>query len=310
MEEIFFAVFPIFAIIFIGKIVKHKWISSEEFWRGHEKISYFMLFPAVMFNYITQTTFSSGELTRLLICLMIIISIISFVVIYIQEKYTKEDPRLFTSLFQGSVRYNNYLFLGISASLYGDSGLEIAAAITGYMIIFTNIISILVFNHYVEKRKYENAFEAILDLLKKFALNPLIISSIAGFAFNHSGIEMNLAVRKILTILSDSALAMSLMCLGAEIKLKINEKDLMPIIRACLIKLIFMPIVAYCVLTLMNVSGMPKAVAILFCSLPCASTSYVLARQMGGDTKSITSIITLSIILGVFTIPAVIRLFV
>ena len=308
MKEIFFAVFPIFAIIFIGKIVKHKWINSEEFWRSHEKISYFMLFPAVMFNYITQTTFSSGELSKLVFCLIIIITIISSIVIYIQEKHIAEDPRLFTSVFQGSVRYNNYLFLGISGSLYGAPGLEIAAAVTGYMIIFTNAISILVFNHYIEKRKYDSLLEALLDLLKKFSLNPLILSSIAGFAFNHSGIEMNIAVRKILTILSDSALAMSLMCLGAEIKFRINSQDLTPIIRACLIKLILMPIVAYFILTLMNISGMPKAIAILFSSLPCASTSFVLARQMGGDPKSITSIITLSIILGVFTIPAVVRL--
>jgi malonate transporter len=310
MQEIFFAVFPIFAIIFIGKIVKHKWIISEEFWRGHEKISYFMLFPAVMFNYITQTSFSFGELSRLIFALIIVIIVVSVIVIYLQEKHIKEDPKLFTSIFQGSVRYNNYLFLGITGSLYGPQGLEVAAAVTGYMIIFTNAISIMVFNQYIERAKYESLFEAFFDVTKKFALNPLIISSIAGFAFNHSGIEMNLAIRKILTILSESALAMSLMCLGAEIKFKIAGSDLAPIIRASLIKLVLMPIVAFIIFTLLNITGMPKAIGILFSSLPCASTSFVLARQMGGDTKSITSIITLSIILGIFTIPAAIRLFV
>jgi malonate transporter len=310
MQEIFFAVFPIFAIIFIGKVVKHKWITSEEFWRGHEKISYFMLFPAVMFNYITQTSFSFGELSRLIFALILVITIISIIIIYIQERHIKSEPRLFTSIFQGSVRYNNYLFLGITGSLYGAPGLEVAAAVTGYMIIFTNAISIMVFNHYIERAKYDGIFEGFIDVTKKFALNPLIISSIAGFAFNHSGIEMNLAIRKILTILSDSALAMSLMCLGAEIRLKIAGDDLSPIIRACLVKLIVMPIVAFIVFTLLGITGMPKAIGILFSSLPCASTSFVLARQMGGDTKAITSIITLSIILGIFTIPTVIRLFV
>ena len=63
---------------------------------------------------------------------------------------------------------------------------------------------------------------------------------------------------------------------------------------------------AFCVL--FGVEGVTATVAVLFASLPAASTAYILARQMGGDAPLMANIITLSTIVSAVTMPVMIAL--
>ena len=48
---------------------------------------------------------------------------------------------------------------------------------------------------------------------------------------------------------------------------------------------------------------------VLFAAMPTASSSYVLARELGGDLKLMSSIISIQVILSIFTISIFIWLF-
>lgn len=70
MGNIFSETFPIVLIAVLGSLIKRKWLTSEEFWRGMEKLSYFLLFPCLLFNDVSGAdlkALSSGRLVSSLV---------------------------------------------------------------------------------------------------------------------------------------------------------------------------------------------------------------------------------------------------
>ncbi len=309
MLNIFSSTMPIFLITLLGAIIKRKWLVSDEFWRNLEKLSYFLLFPVVLFNYISVADLSSRSMINLVIALIISTSIIGGLLIYYQQK-TNGDQKKFTSIFQGSVRYNSYIFFALSGGLFGAEGLEVVAVISSYMIIFTNVITVLVFAKYTgDTNETGSKIESYIILFKLLANNPLIIASLLGFLFNYSGMSLNQGLQKTLTSLSDAALAIGMLNVGAGLKLILCPIYLRQVIFTSSIKLIALPVVTWLILWLLGITGTAKSVGILYSCLPCASTAYVLSRQLNGDSELMASIITFTTIFSVLSLSMMMYIF-
>ncbi|MFK8039819.1 MAG: AEC family transporter [Rickettsiaceae bacterium] len=301
MTDVFFSTLPIFLITLLGNIIKNMWFSADDFWRGLEKLSYFILFPCMLFNYISQVDFVAHDIFKIIVLLMssVVITAI-FVIIY--KIRNNIDGIVFTSIFQGSVRYSNYVFFALSSSLLGIKSLGICTVIAAYMIIFTNVLTIIIFAIYIPHNQKNNP----MMFIKLVTTNPLIMSSAIGFIFNIYDIQINIGISKCISCLGDSALAIGMLVVGAELQLKSISTHLNYVVFANLIKLIFMPLVTIAImLTVIPLSGIEKSIAILYSCVPCANTSYVLSRQLGGDIESMTSIITYSIIFSVISISII-----
>jgi len=303
MQDIFSTTFPIFLITLLGSIIKRNWLKSEEFWRGLEKLLYFLLFPSVLFNYVSTANLNAAPVTKLVLGLIISTSIVAIALIFYQKK-TNSDEILFTSTFQGSIRYNTYIFLGLSSALFGSEGLAIVAIISSYMIIFTNILSVMVFAIYIPSNLIgKTRIECFRLIAKLVGTNPLIIASIAGFIFNYSGLSLHLGVKNTIANLSDSALAIGMLNVGAGLKFIICPSRFKHIMFATIVKLIVLPVVTVTILSIMSISSTTKSIGILYSCLPCASTAYVLSRQLSGDYESMASITTFTTILSLVSLP-------
>lgn len=305
MNEIFCSTLPIFLITLLGSIIKNKWLTSEEFWRGIEKLSYFVLFPAMLFNYVSTADLSVASIIKLVVALIISTLLVSIGLIIYGRKYNI-DKIQFTSIFQGSIRYNSYIFFGVSSPLLGPSGLSIVAVISSYMIIFTNILSVMIFAYYIPDKSITTTIRtSIILMIKLIVRNPLIIASLVGFVFNYSNLELHLGLKKTLDSLSNAALAIGMLNVGAGLNFTIRRELLHNVIFASFVKLIAFPLVSVVVLWLMSIDGIDRSVGILYSALPCASTAYVLSRQLGGDPDSMASIITITTFLSVVTISII-----
>ncbi|WP_218460860.1 AEC family transporter [Rickettsia sp. TH2014] len=302
MNEIFCSTLPIFLITLLGSIIKNKWLTSEEFWRGIEKLSYFVLFPAMLFNYVSTADLSVASIIKLVVALIISTILVSIGLIIYQKKYNI-DKIQFTSIFQGSIRYNSYIFFGVSSPLLGPSGLSIVAVISSYMIIFTNILSVMIFAYYIPNKSVTNTIRTSFVLMMKLIVrNPLIIASLVGFVFNYSNLELHLGLKKTLDSLSNAALAIGMLNVGAGLNFTIRRELLHNVMFTSFIKLVAFPLVSVIVLWLMSIEGIDRSVGILYSCLPCASTAYVLSRQLDGDPDSMASIITFTTFFSVVTI--------
>ncbi|WP_341757246.1 MULTISPECIES: AEC family transporter [unclassified Candidatus Tisiphia] len=302
MNDIFSSTLPILLIPLLGSIIKRKWLTSEEFWRGIEKLSYFFLFPVMLFNNISVADLNASSIIRLVLGLIISSSIIAIALILYQKK-TNFDKIQFTSTFQGAVRYNSYIFFGVSSPLLGQEGLAIVSVISSYMIIFTNIISVMIFARYIPDSSVAKSPKASFILMLKLILqNPLIIASIIGFLFNYSNLELHLSIKKTLSTLSDSALAIGMLNVGASLKFFMRGTIVYNVLFTSFVKLVAFPIVTIIVLSLMSITGTAKSVGVLYSCLPCASTAYVLSRQLGGDPESMASIITFTTLFSIVSL--------
>lgn len=302
MYNVFYSVLPIFLIAFLGSVIRRKWLVSDEFWRGLEKLSFYVLFPAMLFEHTSQVDFSSSEFARLTIALIVANLIVSVMLIAYQSK-REYDPVQFTSIFQGATRYNNYIFFALGAALFGDSGLRIIATISPYLLIFTNITAVMSFAYYIPKDGSRITIQkSLILMLRSIAVNPFVVASIIGVAFNYFQMSLNVGVEKTIHSLADSSLAIGILIVGAGMKLKIKPEYFKQILFTSGVKLILMPIITFIVLWIMKITGTSKSVGILFSCLPCASSSYILSRQLGGDPETMSSTITFTTVFSILSL--------
>ncbi|MCP5369506.1 MAG: AEC family transporter [Rickettsiaceae bacterium] len=301
MSSIFVNILPLFLIALLGNIIKRKWLKSDEFWRGLEKLSFYLLFPMVLFEHTSQIDFISVNFNNLLIALISANLIVAAGLVFYRHKYNFDNVQ-FTSVFQGATRYNNYMFFAIGSALFGDEGLQIIAAISPYLIIYTHITSILIFCYYLCSQHTSTFSKGLMLITRSILLNPFVLASILGFLFSYFKVSLNLGVFNTIKTLADSSFAIGMLIVGAGIKIKVNPKYLNQVLYTSGVKLVIMPIISWFALWIMSVSGLEKSVGILLSCLPCASSSYILSRQLGGDPESMSSIITLTTIFSVLSL--------
>jgi predicted permease len=103
--------------------------------------------------------------------------------------------------------------------------------------------------------------------------------------------------------LGRASLALGLLLVGAGLQVWGLLRPAPATLVTSALKLIVMPIIAITLAHAFGVSG--PALAIVACcgGVPAASSAYVLARQMGGDTTLLAEILTVQTILAAITMP-------
>jgi predicted permease len=301
MNNIFYSILPLFLIALLGSVIRRKWLTSDEFWRGLEKLSFYILFPTVLFEHSSKVDFTSTEFLKLTLSLVVSNLIVAALLVIYQAKYNYDRVQ-FTSVFQGGTRYNNYIFFAVGSALFGDTGLVIISTISPYLLILTNITAIMCFYYYLPGSDNLNIGKGTILLAKSIILNPFILASIIGFAVNYFNIILNTGISNTIETIADSAFAIGMLIVGAGIKFKIEPKYFRQIIATSCVKLMVTPIITFMVIWFMSVSGTAKSVGILFSCLPCASSSYILSRQLGGDPETMSSIITFTTIFSILSL--------
>ncbi len=309
MINILLNIFPVFIIIFLGGILKHKIIKADEFWRGLEKLTYYVLFPALLIESLPKAELGSFIIIKLTLAIITATTIVAAGIILVHEIRGGDDIS-FTSVFQGGVRYNNYVFFAISSSFFGEKGVAIAAVISAYMIIYTNLISVAILNTYVAAANNNKSFyEKFLETIYNIAINPLITSSVLGIMLYLFDVKINFVLDNTLKSLGQSALAPSVLCVGAGLKFNLKADLMKQVLYSCSIKLIGLPIVTLIVLKLFAISGITFKMGMLFSALPTAGSSYVLSKQLGGDPESMATIITFTTIFSVVSMSLFLYIF-
>ncbi|WP_455474915.1 AEC family transporter [Bartonella sp. B30(2025)] len=304
MINTFFAILPIFLLIVIGYLSKIYIKDISIFWSRSDKFVYYVFFPALLILDISEANFSSDNNIYPIISTITSTLLVS-AIIFLMKGLIGKTPELLTSIFQGGVRYNSYVFIALSQSLFGNKGVALSGFFVAYMIIITNIISVLVMNHYGTGNK-----KSIKGALIALTKNPLIIGAIAGVIMNIFHIHIIEPVKQLLSYLSGAATPLSLMSVGAGLIISMQVHKMVSILWATTLKLLIMPIITIIILKATDTSGVAACIAILYSSVPCAGNAYILSRQMGGDYEVMASIITWTTLFSIITITLIMGSFI
>jgi predicted permease len=179
-------------------------------------------------------------------------------------------------LVQAAVR-GNLAFIGFPVILAtgGESALRLAAVTAAVLIPFQNLVSITA----LAAGRGGRAATFVRVLL----LNPVVLGVCGGVLWSVSGWPGWLWLNSFLDILSGLALPGALLAVGAQLQLEGLRADLRPSVVVAALKLVAVPALGWCALTLLDVDTTGVLVGVFLLAAPTAVVSAAIAQGMGGD---------------------------
>ncbi|EOD6326355.1 AEC family transporter [Providencia stuartii] len=294
MEQILLVLWPLFALIAMGFILRRSSLFSVDFWPSAEKLNYFILFPALLISSLASAPLDSPKLPYLAGAIFFVLIISSVLVLIFKLLFKMPIPR-FGAHIQGITRFNTYLGLAIIADLFGTDGIAIAAVIMAILVPSCNVIAVLALT--------TGSKVSIKQLFLPIIKNPLILSCIIGILLNLSPIGLPFGSGQLLKLLAAASLPLGLICIGAALQTSTLRKEFKPLMTSTLLRLLAMPVLALLTAKLFSLPEFETALFVIFFAIPTAPTAYILTRQLNGDSQLMAGIITLQTVIAVVTLP-------
>ncbi|WP_374447701.1 AEC family transporter [Providencia sp.] len=296
MDKILLALWPLFALITMGFVLRRTSLFSADFWPGAEKLNYFILFPALLINSLASAPLDNPKLLYLGSAIFCILAVSSLLVLLSKYLFKITIPR-FGAYIQGITRFNTYLGLAIVADLFGKEGVAVAAVIMAILVPSCNVIAVLALS--------SGNKVSIKQLLLPIIKNPLIISCVIGILLNISPVGLPFGSEQLLKLLAAASLPLGLICIGGALQTATLRKEFKPIMVSTILRLLAMPLLAVLIAKLFSLPNLETVLLVIFFAIPTAPTAYILTRQLNGDSQLMAGIITLQTIIAVGTLPLV-----
>jgi predicted permease len=305
--DVVFAIAPIFMLMIIGNLLRRNQILDDAFWNLNDKLVYWILMPALLFNEISQIHFSPalfGSYAMVILSGFFAVILLSILL----SKVCAYSGAISSSVMQGAARHNAFIALAISGSLFGAKGLAIGASLMAILIPIANVVIVTFMVIVLQDEKPNNAKPRLTGVVAELAKNPLILSIIAGIVFSVANAKDVPIIHETTRLLGLGAIPVLLLGLGANIRIRNLSIKISPLIISCVLKLAIFPLIVYLVSDYFEFSVTEKIVMVIFGCVPTAVSSYTLAKQLGGEAELMTSIITLQTALSFITIPLILVL--
>lgn len=306
MIPVFEALLPVFLVIVAGTLLARTLMTEEAHWIGLERLTYYVLFPALIIE--TLATADLGKVPALGVggALFGAIMVMTGLLIALRPMLVRAlaiDGPAYTSLFQGSTRWNTFVALGVAGSLYGQLGVALASVAMVAMIPVLNVINVWILARHAAARPV-----ALKGLMMAMAKNPLIWSCVVGIVLHLLQPPIPKPVHGFADMLGRASVALGLLLVGAGLRVEELYRPRAVTLVTTGLKLALMPALAIGLGVAFGLSGASLAVVAACSSVPSASNAYILARQMGGDAPLLAQILTLQTIVAVATMPVIIAL--
>ncbi len=306
MLTILFVTRPIFALIFLGAGLRRFGAFGEDFWRGAERLVYYVLFPPLLFISLASANFAALAAGELALAMVAGAGTLMLALVLLRPVLGVEGPA-FTSLAQGALRQNTYIGFSAAVALFGAEGLAAAAIWVAAVTPIVNVYCIAVLARHGSGAG--SGPGAGLGAVARAVLkNPLILASTAGAAVNLAGLTLPPVVDEVLAILARGALPLGLLAVGAGLDFAAVRRGGRALPLAVVLKLAVLPLFVFAALQAFALSGLGATVALLIAGLPTAPSSYILARQLGGDARLLAAMIAVQTALSMVTLPLVLTL--
>ncbi len=287
---------PIFCIIVLGFAVSRTPVSSRSVWEGLERLTYYLFFPALLISRLSATRFEAAKLLD--IGLSLGLALLVFTLLFAGlHRFIAERRDSLGSVYQGGIRFNTYIGLACIEAIYGDTGLTLAALCLLVYIPVVNVLSVIALT---AQGREGNRITLVTGSV---LTNPLVLACLIGTVLGLYEVDVPEIVLALLDVLSQPALPLGLLAVGAGIRFMAFGRQSRQLAVAVLGKLLVFPALVALATQLLGVSADLAAVLLLLTCLPAPPSAYILARQLGGDVSLMANIITLQTVVAFFTIP-------
>ncbi len=304
MLSVLLSILPIFVLILLGLAMRRWNFPGDAFWPLADRSVYFLFFPALLIHNLARGDLGDLDPTGLFGTLLGSILLVAALT-FLLRKPLKLDGPAFTSLFQGSVRFNTFVGFGAVAALSGNAGITLYAVVIAVAIPFLNFITVLVMMRFGANAQGATWRDQVMALAK----NPLILACLIGILLNVSGLGLPRGIDSIFKTLGDAASPLGLLTVGAALQLDAMKRGGAAVAATSVLKLLLYPLAMFGLARLWGLTALETQVLVLWAMLPTSSASYILARQMGGDAPLMAAIVTGTTVGAFITMPILLAAF-
>lgn len=283
---------PDFTLIALGWLICRHTPLNRPLWDGAERLVYYVLFPALLFNSILRHPLALGSALPLAGSGLAVVAV-GVVAAYALRALPGIDARLHASGAQTAFRFNSYVALAMAERLAGTQGVAWMALIMSVCVPLCNVAAV-----------WPLARHGGQGYLRELARNPLILATVSGLVCNLVGLRLPALADTTLARIGAAALPIGLMAVGAGLQFGALREG--PRLAAALmaIRHLLLPLVALGIVAVAALPGGQQAIVVAFAAMPTASSAYVLAVRMGGHGGYTAGLVTLSTLIGMVALPA------
>jgi len=139
MTTILTSLVPVFLLIALGFGLRARQFVPDLFWPAIEKLTYFVFFPALLFQNCRRAPLDGAGSLALAMGL----GVLGTAALALAARPLVKSGPSFTSLFQGTIRPNTYVGLAAAAALYGKTGTALTSICVAMVVPLVNLLSVL-----------------------------------------------------------------------------------------------------------------------------------------------------------------------
>lgn len=297
MSAVVITIAPIFAIIFLGALLRRTGFIAPEIIGPVNRLVFFVAIPAMVFSKISAAPFSELYDPLLIALTLTPLLLIAPISLALGRVLGLSGGRL-GSFIQTST-HGNTGYIGLAVAFYylGDEGLTRASFLIAFLFLLQNSLSVLSLAGLGGAQR-----PGIGALIHRVAVNPIILSATAGIAWSLSGLTLPPILGRGLDILAGMALPSALLVLGASLNFASLRAGTGLGLIICGLKLILMPALAWAGFTLAGLDTAVYLPGLILLTMPTGTVSFVLAEQMGGDAELTATTISLTTLVSALTV--------
>ena len=154
---------PIFLIIVAGFCLRRTKLFPADAWPPVERITYYVLFPSLLFGSLATANIDDLPIGPLAIGVVGTPALMALLLLIFRPTMKLDGPG-FTSLTQGSIRFNTYIGIPLVIAFYGPETIALGAVFIAFMVPFINVVSVWVL------AKYGSGSASTLGAVKEMTL--------------------------------------------------------------------------------------------------------------------------------------------
>ncbi|MCU0830312.1 MAG: AEC family transporter [Rhizobiaceae bacterium] len=301
MTETFISILPIFLLIMVGLGLKTVRLMDEQGWRALDTLSFYLLYPVLLFITIIKADFSGLAIPELMAALGLPWLLIGTALLAAGPVLARSGAikwSEFSSVFQTTIRWNGFVALAVAERQFDANAAAVVALVMAALVIPINLAAIS-----VVVRHADGATPGFFGTLRRMLANPIVLACLAALALRASGLPLPEPVLTTLDLIGRGALAMGLIGIGAGLTLAALFPPRWATALPTVLKLALMPAAALGIVAVTGWGASMAGVIALCAAVPTAMNGYVVARALGGDAPLYAAVVTQQTLLSFVTIP-------
>lgn len=284
---------PIFIVIITGLMAKRLGFFTPDFLSQANRLVYYFAIPAMIFHSLSRAVLQTQfNLPVIVICLfsLLLIAVVSWKASTLFNLPLSSRGTFIQSSFHGNL---GYIALAVAFYYLGDSGFVKASIIAGFVMILQNVLAVIALKSQDRTGKGDNN---ITGILKTTMANPVILSALAGIAFSLSGLHIPVIFERALVIVKGMALPMALLIIGASLSFTKIKSRFLPIMGSCFCKILLVPAIGLILFKTLSIDPDDYLPGLIILAAPTATLTYIMARELSGDSDFAVAAISISTI--------------